>query len=546
MAGYTSEELNSFSKKQLISMYSDLQAQLEKMNQNMEAILEQLRLATQNRFGRKTEKLDEIAGQMSLFNEVECLADPDVPEPSDEEAVPVRRKKKKGQRQEDLKDLKHEQHDHKLSDEELDDFFGEGCWRRLNPETYTVVRCVPAEYTAEDHTVDVALGTDGEHQDEFLRGDHPKRLLRGSIVTASLGAAIMNGKYTNALPLYRIEQELQSNGMNISRQTMANWMIALSKRYLRPMWDRLKVELLKGNVCQADETTCQVVNDNDPNDLSDQKSSAGHKNYMWVYRTGQFNKERPVVLFEYQRGRHHKYPADFLKGYKGYLETDGLSQYHLVEKENPDIINANCWMHARRDLADAIKALDKKHKETARETVAAQALMRIAEIYDIEGDFAEMSPEERAKERDEQIRPLVDEFFAWVKKIMRGSVLPKGKTAQGLNYCLNHEKQLRVFLENGEIPLDNGASERSIRPFTVGRKNWVLINSIKGAQASAVIYSLVETAKLNGLSVYRYLEYLLTELPKLEDEGGNINPEDLDPLLPWSDQLPAQCHKQSR
>ena len=547
MTKYSPEELNSFSKEQLISLYVNLQDQMEKLNQNMEALLEQIRLANQQRFGRKTEKLDQIEGQMSLFNETEEAADLSVPEPSAEEVVPARKKKQKGKRAEDLKDLPREKYEHKLTDEQLDAFFGKGCWRRMKPEEYTTVRCVPAVYTAEDHVVDVAVGTDGDHQDEFLRGKHPKRLLKGSVVTPSLAAALMNGKYTNALPLYRIEQELQANGINISRQTMANWMMSLSQKYLSVMWDRLKEEELKGDVIQADETTCQVIHDNDPSNPEDKKSSAGHKNYMWVYRTGQFNKEHPIVLYEYQRGRHHKYPENFLKGYEGYLETDALNQYYMLEKTIPGLVNANCWVHARRDFADALKVLDKSQKVDTRKTIAGQALARIAKMYEIENSLAELTAEERLKKRKRKIEPLVDEFFAWIKKLSIGEpILPKGKTMSGINYCLNQESRLRVFLENGNVPMDNSASERAIRPFTVGRKNWVLINSVKGAQASAVIYSLVETAKLNGLNVYRYLEHLLTELPELADENGNIDTEKLDPLLPWSDQLPAQCHKPRR
>ena len=547
MSKYTPEELNSFSKEQLISLYVNLQDQMEKLNRNMEAILEQIRLSNQQRFGRKTEKLDQIEGQLSLFNETEVAADPNAAEPSAEEIVPAHKKKQKGKRGEDLKDLPRERHEHKLTDEQLDAFFGKGCWRRLKPEEYTTVRCVPAVYTAEDHVVDVAVGTDGDHQDEFLRGDHPKRLLKSSVVTPSLAAALMNGKYTNALPLYRIEQELCANGINISRQTMANWMMSLSQKYLYVLWDRLKEEELKGDVIQADETTCQVIHDNDPSDPEDQKSSAGHKNYMWVYRTGQFNTEHPIVLYEYQRGRHHKYPENFLKGYEGYLETDALNQYYMLEKTIPGLVNANCWVHARRDFADALKALDKNQKVDTRQTIAGQALARIAKMYEIESRLAELTAEERLKERKRKIQPLVDEFFAWIKKLSTdGTVLLKGKTMSGINYCLNQETKLRVFLENGNVPMDNSASERAVRPFTVGRKNWVLINSVKGAQASAVIYSLVETAKLNGLNVYRYLEHLLTKLPELANENGNIDTEKLDPLLPWSDQLPAQCHKPRR
>ena len=162
-------------------------------------------------------------------------------------------------------------------------------------------------------------------------------------------------------------------------------------------------------------------------------------------------------------------------------------------------------------------------------------------------DLVKLTPEERLRERNDKIKPLFDDFFAWLKCLMTSAtVLPKGKAASGISYCLEHESRLRIFLENGNVPMDNSASERAIRPFTIGRKNWVLINSVRGARASAVIYSLVETAKLNGLSVYRYMEHLLTEMPKLVDDKGNIDTKKLDPLLPWSDQLPAQCHNPRR
>jgi hypothetical protein len=158
-----------------------------------------------------------------------------------------------------------------------------------------------------------------------------------------------------------------------------------------------------------------------------------------------------------------------------------------------------------------------------------------------------MTAEERLRERKKSIAPLVDEFFAWVKgRLSDTTVLPHGKTAEGLNYCVDQEKYLRVFLTNGNVPMDNSASERAIRPFTIGRKNWVIIDSIKGAQSSAIIYSIVETAKLNDLNVFYYLEHLLAELPKLTDKKGNIDASGLESLLPWSDQLPPRCHKPRR
>ena len=309
MSGFSAEELNKLSKPQLVAMLLSTQEQMQRMNDNLEKLIEQIRIADQNRFGRRTERLDEIAGQLSLFNEAEAYADDGTAEPDAAEVlISVRRKKKAGKRAEDFKDLPHEQHDHKLTDKQLDTHFGKGCWRRLDSEKYIRVRCQPASYTVEDHCVDVAVGTGGDHQDEFLRGDRPKDLLRGSVVTPSLMAAILNAKYMNAQPLYRIENQFRINGVNISRQTMANWVIRVSEKYLTPVWDRLCEELLKEDVTQADETTVQVIHDNDPNDPEDRKGNAGHKNYMWVHRSGELGDGPPIVVYEYQRTRHHKHP----------------------------------------------------------------------------------------------------------------------------------------------------------------------------------------------------------------------------------------------
>ena len=183
--------------------------------------------------------------------------------------------------------------------------------------------------------------------------------------------------------------------------------------------------------------------------------------------------------------------------------------------------------------------------ESAKQSTAYQALLRISSIYKLDESLKTLSARERLRERRKSVKPLVDEYFAWVKSAL-ASQLPKGKTAEGLKYSINQEKYLRVFLEDGEVPIDNSASERSIRTFCIGKKNWVLIDSIKGAQASAVIYSISETAKLNDLSTYNYFCHLLTELPKLADRNGNIDTKMLDPLLPWADDLPEKCHRPRR
>ena len=328
---------------------------------------------------------------------------------------------------------------------------------------------------------------------------------------------------------------------------MANWTVSISEKYFSAFVKRLEEEQKKEKVLQCDETPVQVIHDNDPNDPNDKKGAAGHKNFMWVHRSGEFNKDTPTILYEYQRGRKHEAPLEYYRDFNGILVTDSLGQYHKIEVLLPGLTNANCWAHARRDFADAIKAIGKGNEKAIRTSVAYQALARIKTIYKLEGTLSHMTAEERLQERQKSVKPLVDEYFTWVKeRLADTSVLPKGKTAEGLNYSVNQEKYLRVFLTNGDVPIDNSACERSIRPFCLGKKNWMFINTTRGAHASAKVYSICETAKANGLNVYRYLEYILTELPKLAGKDGNIDTTKLDHLLPWSDELPAQCHKPRR
>ena len=532
---YTAESLGALSVKELSLIILAQQEQIKTLNENFERLIEQLRIANQTRFGRRSEKMDVIDGQMSFFNEAESLSDESVPEPEAEQVVQgYKRKKQKGKRDADLKGFPIEAHPHTIPIEEVDAFFGKGNWKKMPLEIFKRLRYEPASYTVEEHTVEVYVGCDGEHQDEFLRADRPKDLIRNSIVTPSLGAAILNGKYVNAMPLNRMSQEFERNELILSRQTLANWIINFAK-YFRPLWERMKYHLLQLPVTQADETPTQVINDGGP---------PGSKSYMWVHRSGEYYKEKPIVLYEYRTSRHHDHPLEFYKDYKGVLVTDGLQQYHLVEQKIKGLINANCWAHARRDFADACKAVGKTNQQALRSSVAHQALELIAGIYKADEALKDLSCEDRLKERKTKVAPLVEAFFAWVREqVEKGTALSKGKTSQGLNYCLNHEKYLKVFLTNGNVPIDNSASERAIRPFCIGKKNWVIINSIKGAEASALAYSIAESAKLNNLKPYEYFKHLLAELPNRSDDDGKIDPAILDDLMPWSDVLPETCYK---
>ena len=546
---YTEEELQNLDQKALIQIFLGMQDQLDVMNSNYEKLIEQIRIANASRFGRKSEKQDVIEGQMAFafrdgeviyFNEAEGLVGDTSPkEPSEEEVLPKKRKKKTP-RADQLRDIpESDPIYHRVPKEKLDELYGPGNWRRLPDEEYVRLQYRPASWLAERHVVEVYVGTDGYHQDEFTRGDRPKDLMRGSLATPSLVAAILTAKYVNAAPLYRIEQDFNRNGVFLSRQTMANWVIKCTERYLYAIYDRLKLELLKLHVNQADETPVKVTKDDRP---------AGTDSYMWVHRSGEFYKDRQIVLFEYQMTRSSKHPKEFYKDYTGILVTDSLEQYHKVERDSGGrIVSANCWAHCRRAFADAVKAIGTSDEKVLKTSAAHQALELIGDIYREENKLKELTPEERLEGRKTHVAPRVDAYYAWVReRLADTAALPKGKTMQGLNFSINNEKYLRVFLTDGEVPIDDSASERAIRPFTTGRRNWVLIDSIRGAQSSAVAYSLAETAKLNDLNPYYYFEHLLTELPKLITEDGTVDTTKLDPLLPWAAESPEICRKPRR
>ena len=532
---FTEEELNKLDSKVLVSLFLSLQEQIDLLEQSINMLTEQLKIANQRHFGRKTEKLSEIEGQLSFFDEAEAAYNPEEEEPTIETVIITKRKKKKGKIDIDFSNFPQESFAHPVSDEEADRFFGEGCWRRMKSDRYKKLRYTPASWTVEVHDVDVVVGTDGLHQDEFLRGKHPKGVLGHSPLTPSLASALMNGKFGNAIPFYRIEKEFQNYDVNISRQTMCNWTMRLAEKYFIPICNFMRKQLLSLPVNQADETRVLVIQDGRPTPVD---------SWMWVHRSGEFYKDKQIILFEYQKTRHHQYPEDFYKEYKGVLVTDALQQYHMLEKSTPGITSANCWVHARREMADAVKAMKKDDPQKVRSSVAYQALQRIGKIYDIENALRNCSSEERLNRRQKEIAPLVEDFFAWLKEQQEHcTYLPKSKTGKGVGYFLNQKKYLKVFLANGDVPMDNSASERSIRPFTIGRKNWLFNNTIRGAQASAAIYSVVETAKANNLKPYYYMNYLLEEMPEMIDSNGNIHDDDLEKLMPWSKELPDECHK---
>ena len=528
---YTEEKLNSLDKETVIQLFLSQQEQLENIDHTLQLVLEQVADLKRHRFGRSSEAHEpdeqisfmEVDGKIVFFNESEAVA-AEASEEAPEAVLRRKPKKKQGKREEDLEGLPVVVVEHSMTQEELTALFGTKGWKQLPDEVYRRYGFTPAKVEVEEHHVKVYAGRE---TDEIIRAPHPGSLLRGSLVSPSLEAAVMNAKYVNAVPLYRQEQEFERYGLHISRQSMANWTIQCADRYLAILYDYLHEKMYGYHVLQADETPVLVNKDGRP---------AGSKSYMWVYRTGRMYTGRQIVLYEYQKTRNASHPREFLKDFSGVCVTDGYQVYHTIEAEREDLKVAGCWSHARRRFDEAVGALPKAKRKDSR---AYLALTMIQAIYREEKLLKDLPSEERKPRRQLSVRPLVEAYFTWVKENIP-KVPQKSKTWEGFSYSINQEKYLKVFLDDGEVPMDNNAAEQSIRGFCIGKKNWVMIDTVAGAKSSAVIYSIAETAKANNLKPYDYFEYLLTEIPKHLDD---TNRAFLDDLLPWSPNLPANCWK---
>lgn len=536
---FTEEQLNTFDKSLLIQLLIDQQEQVETLtkelhdvNEKLQLIMEQLVLSNRKRFGTSSEKMDienqicffEKDGNICFFNESEAVCDFSAEEPEDLESKPAKKKKRTGKKEEDISGLPVNIISHYMSEEELTAEFGENGWKQLPDMIEKRYHFTPAKVEVDEHHVGVyASKTDGH----MVKADHPKALLHGSLVSESLAAAIINGKYVNAVPLYRLEQEFIRYGLVIPRKNMANWMIRLAEEYFGVLYDYLHRKLYDYHVIQADETPVLVNRDGRP---------AGAKSYMWVYRSGHMYEDEQIILYDYHETRNSSHPREFLKDYSGICVTDGYQVYHTIENERENLRIAGCWVHARRKFDEAMEVLPKENRKKSN---AFLVMSQIQAIYREEGKLKELSSEERLVQRQLVIKPLVDALFVYLKQ-QEPAVPKSGQLRKAYTYILNQEKYLRVFLEDGDVPMDNNASERAIRGFCIGKKNWQMIDTINGAKTSAIIYSIAETAKANNLKPYDYFEYLLSEIPNHMDDTDNSFLED---LLPWSPNLPERIRK---
>ena len=503
---------------------SEMKEYIVTLENQVNVMSEQLKILKQRIFGSKTEKSSTMIPEQISFemNEVETVADGSEEQEPEIETITYTRKKQEGKREKDLEGLPVEVVNNTLSDEELEEVFGGEEYTRLPDDIYKKLEIIPAKfYVRETH---IAIYK-GKKSGKIVRAEHKIEMIDKSIATPSLVATLINSKYVNALPLYRQEQYYKSFGMNISRQNMAHWIIKVGKEYIKPIYEELHKKLKEEKVIQADETPVRIMKDG---------REGTNKSYIWVYRTSELKEKEPIVLYDCSLTRGTKNPLEYLEGFKGTIECDGFSVYETLENNVEGISIANCYAHARRPFAEIVKSLEASGK--TRGTTAKKAIELIAEIYKAENKLKDLSVEERYNHRQEEVKPLVEVYFAWLKKI-EGSLPANSAISKAVQYSLNREKGLKKFLEDGNIPIDNSSSERSIKPVVIGRKNWIIIDTISGAEVSAMLYSIVETAKANNLNTYEYLRYILSEMPKHIYDKNNDYIHD---LLPWSDNLPTQ------
>ncbi len=534
----TDEQLNTLDKDALVVMFSALQSQYASMeekladnNRQIEILTEQLKLMNQRFFGKKSEAgLTEVEGQLSLFdafNEAEYLKDPSVAEPEITEIIisSYKRSKTKGKRDVDLDGLPARIIEHKLSDEELAEKFPEG-YKELPHEIYKRLHIIPETFIVDEHHVHVYASK--KNTGTIVKAPRSVDLFRNSIATPALVASIINGKYVNALPLERQSKTFKTNGINLNTNTMANWVIKSTDDYLSLVYNKLHELIYDSKVIHADETPAKVMR------IDNKKIVGGKKTYMWVYRNRPTKTSHPIVLYDWQPSRKADHPREFLKDYSGAVVPDGYQVYHKLDAERADLNVAGCWIHARRPYAEFITSVG---ASAAKGSIADEAYSMITDIMHTDNGYDDLSPSDRRKQRQQNLQKKVDDYFAWVK-LKYDQVTKNSTIGKALAYSIHQEEYLRKFLNDGNIPMDNNYAEQAIRPFTVGRKNFVIIESDNGAKASAILYSLVETAKANGLNTYKYFEMLLTEIPKhMEDKDLSF----INDLMPWSPKVQQEC-----
>ena len=493
------------------------QAQIEELKRKLEHMNEVFANAQRTRFGQSSEQKSYVLGkdQLSLFNEAEEAQDHKAEEPtSDTVLIAAHERKKKRSQAEMLNQLPEEEVLLKIPEEQL--VCGK-CGGKMKPIGKKFLRhemqIIPKQikllaYYAVTYACDSCEKDTGFAHITSVKPPVP--LMKHSLASPSTVAYIMTQKYVDGLPLARQEKIWAREGISLSRATMANWVIQCSQSWLKPLYKHMKQELLTHSVIHADETVVQV--------LKEEGKPATSESRMWLYASAALLRHQ-VRIFEYQPDRSGKRPESFLRGFAGCLVTDGYAGYNQVQ----NVTHCGCWAHARRKWREAMP-----EGATVKTSKAAVGFQYCNKLFAEERKCAPNHPKYRQEYRQNRELPLLEEYYAWLNTVHpeKGS-----KLEEAVRYSLNQKQCLMAYLDHGEVPISNNLAENAIRPFTLGRKNWLFCDTPKGAEASAIVYSLVESAKANGVEPFAYLQHVLVQLPYL---GKTHSHEELETLMPWA------------
>jgi transposase len=496
-------------KKIIVLLFSEYQRRIDHLE-------EMNRLLKNEIFGRKSEKTSVADSRQFPLFDVPEEASPDAAEEAPECQRIEGHTRRKPVRKPLPADLERVNIVHDLDQSEKVCGCGQPLCR-IGEEVCEKLRYTPAKMVVERHIRPkyACKGCEGvEDQGPSVKiAPVPPQLIPKSIATGSLVAHIVCAKFEDALPLYRQEKIFDRLGIDLSRQTMCGWLIKVAD-LAKPLMDLLGQEIRSGPVVNVDETTVQVMKEPDKADSA--------KSYMWLFRGGQ--PDRPALVFEYHPSRSGQIPLDYLCGYQGYVQCDAYSGYDALGRQE-GVVLVGCWAHARRKFDEVIKA----RGGAKRKGSADEALEFIGRLYAVEKKAreAELDPDAIRELRQIESKTVLEEFKTWLDaKVL--VTPPKGLLGKAITYTLNNWQRLGRYLQDGRVRPDNNLAENAIRPFVVGRKNWLFAGNPEGARSAAVYYSLIDTAKANGWKAHDYLTYLFENLPLAKTE------EDYRKLLPYN------------
>jgi transposase len=492
--------------KQLEAQIAQLLSENNNLKKEKEALQFTLQKLNRNIFGKKSEKTpQEKDHNLFNLNEAEDNQNLNLDEPSIEKVI---RPKKKSSRKDNMQYLEEKEitYDltHKCCEKCDTPLVSIGSKTR---ETIEVIKKVIKN-------LEKSLTYKCPSCDTFYNGEMPKLPIEKSIATPSLLSQVIVDKMANGIPLYRQSEDYKRIGANLSRQVLSNWMIK-SSHLLEIIYHKMKDDLLSSDIIHADETVLQV--------LKESGKPASSKSYMWLFESSVHDKD--IVLYHYDTSRSGTVPKEFLKDFKGYLHVDGYQGYNLVD--NVQLVN--CFAHLRRKFYDIVSSLSEDQKKSSHSVLA---LNKISDIYNLDNQCKELPLDKRLAFKQEIIKPLFNEFKEWLNE---ESLTAQGNYGSAVGYALKHIDSVMVYLEDARLEIDNNRAERAIKPFVIGRKNWLFSNTPNGAYSSSVLYSIVQTAILNEINPYKYIAHILHILA-----NSKINELNLDELTPYNEKILKQ------